>query len=126
MNKLLGVFFILHGLVHLWYAILSLKLVAFKPDMGFTGESWLLSRFFPENVLGLIATVLFSVAAIAFVVAGISLFAGAGFVTPLLIWTSVYSSIVLILFWDGSFQFIVQKGLIGLLINAGIIIGLVV
>jgi len=38
-----GVFFVLHGLVHLWYVVLSQRLVAFQADMGWTGESWLLT-----------------------------------------------------------------------------------
>ena len=42
-----GLFIVLHGLVHLWYVVLSQKLVAFQPEMGWVGRSWLLT-----NVLG--------------------------------------------------------------------------
>jgi hypothetical protein len=46
--------------------------------------------------------------------------------TTWLLWTSVASSIGLILFWDGSLEDIVSKGLIGLAINIGLLIALLV
>jgi hypothetical protein len=36
---LFGIFVVLHGLVHLWYVVLSQRLVEFQADMGWTGES---------------------------------------------------------------------------------------
>jgi hypothetical protein len=46
---LIGIFIVLHGLVHLWYVVLSQGLVEFEPEMGWTGESWLLSRLLGES-----------------------------------------------------------------------------
>jgi hypothetical protein len=46
--------------------------------------------------------------------------------TTWLLWTSVASSIGLILFWDGILEDIVSKGLIGLAINIGLLIALLV
>lgn len=47
----LGIFAVLHDLVHLWYVTLSQRPVNFQPDMGWAGESWLL-----VSLLGDVAT----------------------------------------------------------------------
>lgn len=43
----IGIFMLLHGLVHLWYFVMSRGLVELKPEMGWSGKSWLLT-----NLLG--------------------------------------------------------------------------
>ena len=46
---LLGIFIILHGLVHLGYFTLSHRLVPFEPQMGWTGRSWLFTGILGDN-----------------------------------------------------------------------------
>ena len=46
---LFGTFVVLHGLVHLWYFTLSQRLVEFKPEMGWTGKSWILSNLLGDS-----------------------------------------------------------------------------
>jgi len=43
MNILIGIFILLHGLVHMWYVTLSQGWVEFQANMGWTGKSWLLT-----------------------------------------------------------------------------------
>lgn len=38
-----AVFLVLHGLVHLWYVVLSQGWVEMEDAMGWNGQSWLLS-----------------------------------------------------------------------------------
>jgi hypothetical protein len=123
---LIGIFIILHGLVHLWYFTLSQRLVEFQTEMGWDGSSLILSNIVREPDLRSIAGVLYVLAALAFVVGGIGIFARADWMRPVLIGAAVFSSIVILLFWDGSGEMLVQKGLLGLLINLGILIALLV
>jgi len=116
-----GVFIILHGLVHLWMATLSLRLVEFKADMGWTGESWILSRPLPEFTVRTIAGAGFILAALLFVISGVGVLAQAEWSRAWLVVSAVFSGILLLLYWDGSFEMIVQKGLIGLLIDIAVL-----
>ncbi len=122
LNPLIGLFIILHGLVHFWFFTLSRRLVEFQPEMGWTGDSWLLSKLLEEPALRFLASVLYALAAIAFVAAGVGIFARAGWWRPVLAGSALFSSITILLFWDGAMPMLVQKGLIGLLINGVILI----
>jgi hypothetical protein len=117
MNTLTGIFIILHGLVHFWYVVLSFQWVEFQPDMGWTGRSWLLSSFMPETTLRSIAGVLFIIATIAFVISGIGIFIRADWMNHFIFGSAIFSSVVLLMFWDGEPTMLVQKGVIGLVIN---------
>ncbi|MDX1615288.1 MAG: hypothetical protein R3300_13320 [Candidatus Promineifilaceae bacterium] len=118
---LLGLFIGLHGLVHLWYVTLSQELVEYQPDMGWTAESWLLSPVLPASSTGVWAGLLHGLAALALVAAGAALMAGTDWWRTLLLLAAPLSAAVIVLFWDGDFTMLVEKGLLGLLINAVII-----
>jgi len=121
LQTLTGLFIIAHGLVHLWYVVLSLNWVEFQPDMGWTGRSWLLSGVLQEPTVRTTSAVLFIISAIAFVISGVGIFVNADWLDTVILISAIFSSIVLIIFWDGSLEMIVQKGLIGVLINLVII-----
>lgn len=124
MLTIYGIFLALHGLVHFWPATLSWRLVEFRPEMGWTGASFVLSRFLSESTVLTLAGVLFPIAAIVFVVSGIGVAQHADWARWLLTVSAVFSSLVLVLYWDGSAQMLVQKGLIGLVINVLVMGGL--
>ena len=117
MTALIGVFIILHGLVHLWYVVLSFQWVTYQPDTGWTGKSWLFSAFMPQATIRSIAGVLFIIATLPFVVSGIGIFIKANWLNNFILGAAVFSSLVLIMFWDGKGEMLVQKGTIGLIIN---------
>lgn len=119
---LFGIFIILHGLVHLWYVVLSRGWVPFQPDMGWTGASWILSGMLGETSLRWLATVLYGLAALGFVLAGIGVLAQTSWWQPVLLAVAGFSSLIILIFWDGGWNLIVQKGLLGLLINLVIIL----
>jgi hypothetical protein len=121
---LASIFVILHGLVHFWYVTLSLQLVEFQTDMGWTGRSWLLSGLLGVSTVRLVAVVMYALAALAFVFGGIGLVAGAAWAPSVLLAAAVFSAAFILIFWDGSTSMLVQKGLLGLLINL-VIIGLI-
>ncbi len=121
-----AIFVVLHGLVHLWYVSLSTGLVEFEPEMGWTGESWLLSRFLGESVTRPLASVVFTLGALVFIVSGAGMLVNTGWWRAGLIGSAIFSTAMVVLYWDGSFEMIVEKGLIALLINAGIIVAVLV
>lgn len=125
LNTLAGIFMILHGLVHLWYVVLAYRLVEYQPDMGWKGKSWLLSNILNEKVVRSTAGVLFAAAALAFVISGIVFLAKADWARPVILASTILSSLVILVFWDGSTQMMVQKGILGFLINV-VIIGIII
>jgi hypothetical protein len=118
---LIGLFIILHGLVHLWYFALGQRLVEFKPEMGWIGKSWIFSNLLGGSITGVLASSLFVLAAIAFVISGFGIFFRAEWWWQMLVGSALLSSVILLLFWDGGMQRIVQKGLIGFLISISIL-----
>lgn len=122
----IGLFIVLHGLVHLWYVTLSQRLVEFQPEMGWSGRSWIFTNFLGDATTRTLASVLYVLATIAFVAGGVGIFARADWWRPMVVGSAIFSSAIILLFWDGSMQQLVEKGLIGLLINVGILVALLV
>jgi hypothetical protein len=120
----IGSILVLHGLVHLWYVTLSQGWVQFQADMGWTGKSWLFTTLLASNSTRFVATALYSLATITFLVAGIGLIADQEWSRTWMIVASVISSVVILIFWDGNFNMLVQKGVLGLLINIGILVAI--
>ena len=122
---LYGIFVVLHGLVHLWYVTLSQGLVEFQAEMGWTGRSWLFSPLLGGGATRSLATLLYGLAALGFVIGGIGVFAQQPWWRPLIVGSAAFSAAIILLFWDGGTQMIVEKGLLGFLINVAILVALV-
>ncbi len=123
-RTLAGIFFILHGLVHIWYIVLARKLVPFQPEMGWSGKSWLFTGLIGDGATRNLATLLLLLATVGFSAGGVGFLAQQPWSRSLLLVSAGISGLVLVFFWDGGFQRIAQKGLIGLLINLGILMGM--
>ena len=121
----LGIFIVLHGLVHLWYLTLSQGLVEFQAEMGWTGRSWLLSAFLGDPALRWLSTALYAVATLGFLAGGLGLVAQQDWWELITIAAAAISAVTIVLFWDGGTQMLVQKGLIGFLIDITILTVLV-
>ena len=120
----LGIFLALHGLVHLWYFTLSQGLVEFKPEMGWSGRSWLFSPVLGGATVRSLGSLLYAVATVAFVVGSLAFIARAGWAQALLAGAALLSSLVIVLFWEGGLHMWAQKGLLGLLINVVLLLAL--
>jgi len=121
LNVLFGIFIVLHGLVHLWYVVLSFGLVEFQPDMGWTGKSWLPTDLLGESAAHSLAGILYITATILFIASSVGIFTGAQWWRLILMGSAIFSSVLILLYWDGGMEMIVEKGLMGLLINVVII-----
>ena len=124
MRILTGVFILLHGLVHMWYVTLSQGWVEYQADMGWTGKSWLLTNLLGDSATHTLATVFYSLSTFLFLIASVGIFANQDWNRPWPLAASIVSSVAIVIFWDGRFNLIVQKGLLGLLINVVILIAI--
>jgi hypothetical protein len=121
---LFGIFIVLHGLVHLLYFGQSARYFELQPGMVWPDGSWLFSRLLGEGGNRTLASILLVLAAIGFVAAGISVFAGQSWWHPVLVGSAIFSSAIFILFWDGAVQQLDNKGGVGILINLAILVAL--
>ena len=122
---LIGLFVILHGLVHLWYFALSRGLVQFQPEMGWSGRSWIFTNLLGDSATRSLASVLYILATIGLVLSGTGIFLRVEGWGTILVGSLIFSSVIILLMWDGGMQLIVQKGLIGLLINVVVLMALI-
>jgi hypothetical protein len=121
LTVLLGIFFCLHGLVHLLYAGQSRRLFELRPGMVWPDGSWTFSKLLGDETTRLLATVLLVLAAIAFIAGGVGLFDRLIWWRPLIAGTTTFSSLLFLLLWDGKFQALADKGGVGILINLAIL-----
>lgn len=120
-----GGFLVLHGFVHLWYVVLSQGWVEAEEQMGWNGHSWLLSSHLSTETILSIASVLYIVAALGFVAGGVGYILDQDWAGTVLVATAVLSTGVLVVMWDGKPDLLVEKGILGVLINLGIVYWLV-
>lgn len=123
---LFGIFFVLHGLVHLLYFGQSARYFELQPGMVWPDGSWAFSRLIGEAGNRNLASLLLVLAAIGFAVGGIGIFAKQAWWHPAIVFTSVFSSVLYLLFWDGGFQHLDNKGGVGILINLAILAALLI
>jgi NADH:ubiquinone oxidoreductase subunit K len=113
---LFGIFLVLHGLVHLLYFAVSRSLVDINLA-GWPERSWAFSHLLGTSSTRALASALYVLATILFVVSGVGVLFRANWWNPLLVVTALFSSATFILFWDGTTQQLPGKGFVGLLLN---------
>ena len=125
-NILIGIFFVLHGLVHMLYFGQSAGYFELQPGMVWPDGSWAFSRLLGEAGARNLASVLLVLAALGFLLGGIGIFVKQAWWRPVVVATAVFSSVVYLLFWDGGFQHLDNKGGVGILINLAILSALLI
>ena len=125
-NILFGIFFVLHGLVHMIYFGQSARHFELQPGMIWPDGSWTFSRLLGDVGTRNLASVLLVLAAIGFVAGGVGIFVKQAWWHPVIVFTSVFSSLLYLLFWDGVFQHLDNKGGVGILINLAILAALLI
>lgn len=116
-----AVFLALHGLVHFWYVVLSQGWVEVEEQMGWNGHSWLLSSILPGEMILSLASLLYVVVAAGFVAGGIGYVLDQDWTVAVLVGTAILSTLVLVAMWDGKADLLVEKGIVGVLLNVAII-----
>lgn len=121
-----GVFFVLHGLVHLLYMGQGARLFQLQPGMAWPDGSWAFSRPLGDRATRVCASVLCMLAAIGFLAGGIGTFVGQAWWHQAIVGAAALSAATFILAWDGKMQALANKGLIGILIDVAILVAVLV
>ena len=122
---LLGVFFLLHGLVHLLYTGQSLRVFELQPGMIWP-DGALAFRFLGAGITRNLAGMLLALAAIGFVIGGAGIIFKGTWWRTAIVGAAIFSTVIYLLFWDGGLQGLDNKGFIGILINLAILAVLLV
>jgi hypothetical protein len=123
---IIGVFMVLHGLVHLLYAGHSWRLFELRPEMAWPDGSWAFSKLLGDSTTRTLASVLYVLATIGFVAGGVGVFARQEWWRVVVVGSAAFSTAIILLFWDGRMQAVTDKGLIAVLINLAILVALLV
>lgn len=121
MTILLGIFLILHGLVHLLYAGQSWRLFELRSGMLWPDGSWLFSQLLGDGSTRYLASTSLALAALGFVMGGLGLFFGQAWWRPTTVGAAVLSAVIFLMFWNGKFQAMDDQGGVGLIINLAIL-----
>lgn len=122
---LIGIFFILHGLVHLLYIGQSRRVFELKPGFTWPDGSWALSRLLRDETVRVLASLACAFVAAGFVAGGIGFLAELAWWRPVILVSALFSTLVYILTWNGRLNRLDQQGAIGVLINLAILGGLI-
>ncbi|MBE2222018.1 MAG: hypothetical protein IAF02_10775 [Anaerolineae bacterium] len=116
-----GVFIVLHGLVHLLYFGQSRRMFELQPGMVWPDGSWAFSWLLSDGMTRWLTSTLLILAAIGFTVGGVGLLLKHSWWSSVVVGSAVFSCSIYILCWDGRWQDMDDKGLVGVLINLGIV-----
>ncbi len=119
---LLGIFAILHGLVHLLYLGQSARVFELQPGMVWPDGAWTFSRLIGSEATRALTSVLLVGAAIGFVASGAGLLLKQDWSRPLIIGTAIFSTILYFVVWDGTFRHLDNQGWVGILINVALVV----
>ena len=126
MRFIFGVFFVLHGLVHLLYFAQSRRLFELQPGMVWPEGSWALSGLLGGEGTKWVASMACVAAALGFVAAGTALLFGQGWWHPTIVGAAAFSSLIFLLLWNGSMQKLDSQGAVAILINAAILVAVLI
>ena len=122
MKFIVGVFLILHGLVHILYGVQALKVWELTPGLKWPGDSWIFWKIASKKVIEIFASVFCFSASSLFIYSGIFHFATNDFPTKLLWLTCIISTVMFIVFWNGKIRKLDHQGFYGIVINAAIFV----
>ncbi|MBN1152346.1 MAG: hypothetical protein JXA58_03980 [Dehalococcoidia bacterium] len=122
----LGVFLVLHGLVHLLYLGHSARRFELQPGMNWPDGSWAFAGLLGNNPTRTLAGICCIVAAAGFVIGGVAILSGQSWLQTPVIASAAFSAGIYVLFWNGRFQQLSNQGAFALLINAAILVALLV
>ncbi len=126
MKMVLGIFFVLHGLVHLFYVGQSQRLFELQPGMSWPDGSWIFSNLWGAALTRVLASILYAVAALGFIGGGIGSLTKQDWGRSVVIGAAIFSAVSIILFWDGTLRKLDDQGAIAILINLAILVVLLV
>lgn len=122
MKYFIGIFYILHGLVHLLYMGHSLNLFELEKGFIWPDNSRLLLKIVNLHVKKRLAAGLCVMAAVSFVVSGICVLIGHPWHKLVILIAVITSTVLFTVFWDGERRKLHTQGGIALIINILILV----
>lgn len=126
MQFIFGVFIVLHGLVHLLYLGQSARFFELKPGMVWPDGSWIFSRLVGDESTRNLASIALIIAAICLAASGIGIIMSLTAWRSLIVGAAVFSALVYALLWNGTTQNLDGQGVVGLLIDIGILVAVLI
>ena len=123
---ILGLFVVLHGLVHLLYFGQSARYFELQSGLVWPDGSWAFSRLLGNEATRNLASILLILTAIGLAAGGIGILIRQDWGRAVVIGSTVFSAIIFTFFWDGAVQALDSKGGVGLLISLAIFTALLV
>jgi hypothetical protein len=123
---IVGVFVVLHGLVHLLYFGHGQRLFELAPGLVWPDGAWAFSWLLGQGGTRLLAGISCVLAAIGFVAGGAGILAKQAWWRPAVVAAAAFSAAIYILCWDGGLQRLPEKGAFAILINATILVAVLV
>lgn len=123
---LVGIFLVLHGLVHFLYFGQSARFFELQPNMNWPDNAWLFAPFFEKRAVRVLASFYCILSGIGFILSGIAVFSHHNTWYILAIGAAAFSSFGYFIFWNGKLEKIHDQGAIGILINIAVIISITI
>jgi len=123
-RTILGIFVVLHGLVHLLYFGHSRKFFELQPGLSWPDGSWAFGRLLGVGTARWLAAGANVLAMLGFVAGGVAVLAGWSWWRTLIVGAAAFSAAIWILFWNGKLQKLAEQGLVAIVINAAILVAL--
>jgi len=114
---IIGLFFVLHGLVHLLYLGQSRRLFELRPGMAWPDSSWVFSKLLGDETVRWLASTACVLAAVGFTAGGLGELMRQAWWRPVVVGAALLSAVLFVLFWDGKMHKLDDKGGVGILIN---------
>ena len=126
MRFILGVFIVLHGMVHLLYFGQSARYFELKPGMVWPDGSWAFSKLLGNEAARNLASISLILAAMGLIVGAVGILVNQAWWRPVVVGVAAFSSLVYILFWNGRVQNLDGQGVVGILIDMAILLAVLV
>ncbi|WP_372949152.1 hypothetical protein [Mariniphaga sp.] len=120
MKVIIGIFIMLHGLVHLFYFAHSKRIFELRPGFEWPDNSWVLAKFMGTDTIRTIASLMCILVAAAFAISGIAYITNEVWTLKLIQISAILSTVIFILFWDGRLIKLDNQGAIAIIINISI------
>jgi hypothetical protein len=121
-----GIFLVLHGLVHLLYFGQSSRRFELQAGMTWPDGAWAFSSLLGDSATRAVASIGCIIAAAGFLLSGAGIFFSQSWWRTAVIASAAFSGILYILCWNGRLEHLDNQGGVGLLIDAAILLAVIV
>ncbi len=117
----LGIFLMMHAVVHLLYAGQAGRLFELRPGLKWPQGSWLLGRMLEVRALNTVTAASMLLAGLAFLTAGVGTIAFQEWGRAAVSGAAVFSALMFILLWDGRMKELDAQGAVGVAIDMSLL-----